>query len=488
MGMARPRLLPVAFAASFLGAAGCIMYLNPHCDDGIHDGSETDIDCGGSCARRCTIGFACDSGADCQSGVCASGRCVPQPCFNGVQDNAETDIDCGGGTCRPCAGGRRCTTGADCFNGQCETASKVCYSLSSVSFATSGTYLAGSKPYALLAGDLDGDGNLDLVTANELEDSVTVLLGNGDGTFRRAAANFPTGEYPTGGAIADFNLDGVPDVATANYHGNSVSILIGAGDGTLLPPVHYPTTAGAATSNLAVGDLDGDGYLDVVATNPEAGSISLLWGLPGGTLEPSLNVPVGPVGGHSSSAPFSAAIGDFDGDGKNDVAVADLIGRAVVVRLGAGGRALGPEVAHSEGGVGPFICMAGDVAPDGKLDVVCSNRGSDDVSVLPGLGGGILADPVVSGAGAGTGPYSLAVADFNLDGAPDVVTANFLTGTASVLLGVGDGRFEAPLSSGLVGDFTFGVATGDFNLDGRPDFAVCNATSNDVVVKLSTSQ
>jgi hypothetical protein len=306
--------------------------------------------------------------------------------------------------------------------------------------------------------------------------------------FIGGACNFPTGEYPTGGAIADFNRDGIPDVATANFHGNSVSILLGAGGGTLGPPADYATATDAATSNLAAGDLDGDGLLDVVATNPGTGSISLFRGRPDGTLEPGVNVPVGPVGSQKSSAPFSAAIGDFDGDGKNDVAIAEAITGAVVVMLGSGDGTLRPEVAYPGGGVGPSICTASDVVPDGKLDLVCANRGSDDVSVLPGRGDGTFGAPILSSTGAGTGPYAIGVADFNLDGVPDVVTPNFRASTASVLLGVGDGRFEAPLDPGPTGVSAYGVATGDFDRDGRPDFAVCNATSNDVVVKLNTSR
>jgi hypothetical protein len=245
---------------------------------------------------------------------------------------------------------------------------------------------------------------------------------------------------------------------------------------------------GASTQVVAVGDLYGDGYLDVVATNPGTGSVSLFRGRPDGTLGPSTNIPVGPVAGHPSSEPFSVAIADFDGDGKNDVAIADLASNTVVVRLGNGDGSLRPEVAFPEGGTGPSLCIARDVDLDGKVDLLCSNRGSDDVSVLLGRGDGTFGSPILSGTGVGTGPYSIAVADFNLDGVPDAVTPNFQTGTASVLLGVGDGRFEDPIQEGPLGVFTYGVATGDFNRDGRPDFAVCNATTNDVVVKLSTSR
>lgn len=490
--MSPGRVLALALVAACMGAAGCIFYLHPKCDDEIKNGHETDVDCGGTCPLRCGLGRGCDSAADCKSGNCVSGMCVPMPCVNGVRDGAETDVDCGGGTCRKCSGGRHCLSNDDCFNAECDPGTSTCSSLRNVSFADAVSYGSGLKTYVLLSGDLNLDGNVDLVAENEEEDSVAVFLGRGDGTFQRASlTNFPTGAYPTGGAIADFDRDGIPDVVTADYHGNSVSVLLGVGDGTLGAPSHYPTEAGAQTSNLAVGDLNGDGRPDVVATNPATGSVSLFLGQPGGTLAPAVNLKVGV---NRTSAPFSAAIGDFDGDGRNDVAIADMIGRKIVVRLGNGDGTLAPEVEYAEGGVPPYVCIAHDVNLDGKLDVVCANRESDDVSVLLGLGDGTFDDAVVSSVGIGPcvtrpcfGPYSIAVADFNLDGVPDVVTANFVTGTASVLLGIGDGRFEAPIDAGRTGVFSYGVATGDFDRNGKPDFAVCNAVTSDVAVKLNTS-
>jgi len=471
----------VGVVAVAFGLVGCVFYLNPQCTDQIHNGGETDIDCGGSCGP-CKIGRSCDQGTDCDNGNCVDGTCERLPCANGIQDGAETDVDCGGGACRRCAGARRCERDGDCFSGTCDQG--FCPSLRNVTFADAVPYAAGSKTYVLLSADFDRDGHLDLAAANEQEDSVSVFLNQGDGTYRRMTTNFPTGEYPTGGAVADFNRDGILDIVTANYHGNSVSVLIGVGDGSLLPPQTYPTVDGAATSNLAVGDLNGDGFLDVVATNPAQNSVSQLMGRSDGTLQPAITVPVGIQG---SSEPFSAAIADFDGDGRNDLAIADMRSRSIIVRLGNGDGTLRAEIAYPDGGTPAYIVIARDMDLDGKLDLVAANRGSDDVSVLINRGDGTFLDPVVSSTGAGTGPYSIAVADFNLDGVPDVVTANFMTSNASVLLGIGDGSFEEPIDAGSTGMFSYGVAAGDFNGDTKPDLATCNAVSNDVTVKISTA-
>jgi hypothetical protein len=479
--MGRPTRLGVVVAAC-LGLFGCVLYLRPQCDDRIRNGTESDVDCGGDTCLPCVMGQRCAAGSDCESGTCVGGACAPRPCENGVKDGAESDVDCGGPTCHRCAGGRQCNANADCANQQCQAATHTCASLAPVTFGPATSYGAGSKPYVLLAGDMNRDGRLDLVVANEQGNSVLVYLGQGDGTFVVVPAEFPTGEYPTGGAIADFNGDGIPDVVTANYHGNSVTVLLGVGDGTLRPGTTQPTESGAETSNLAVGDLNGDGVPDVVATNPARGSFTVFLGNPDGTLRPGTTYQAGVVG---YSAPYSVAIADFDGDGKLDVALADDATRAMLVRLGRGDGTLGDERSYPINAVGSFLVVAADMNLDGHVDLVVADRGSDSVSVLLGRGDGSFRAPIVSSTGAG--PYTLVVVDVNLDGVPDVITPNYRSSTATVLLGIGDGRLEPPIDVGVMGTTSYGVASGDFNGDGKPDVAVCNAGSNDVVVRLNTS-
>lgn len=478
MARARMALVAAAAAGACLGLLGCIWYLYPQCTDGIRNGSETDVDCGGACPA-CPIGGACRTGADCDNGNCVSRRCTPLPCFDGVQDGAETDVDCGGGTCRRCAGGRHCLVDGDCFSGTCDPARSACSSLATLSFADPVSYGAGTKTYALFAGDLDGDGRIDLAAANEEGNSVSVFLGLGDGTFRHVG-DFASGAYPTGGAIADLDGDGVPDILTANYHGNSVSVLLGAGDGTFRAAVDYPTAPGAQTQNLAVADLNGDGHPDVVAANLATSSVSIFLGRGDGTLDPALDLPVGIAG---TSIPFAVALGDFDGDGKDDLAIADVGSRTTIVRLGNGDATFGPEAPVPGAG----YLVAYDVDRDGYLDLV-SAQGGDVVVVLRGRGDGTFHGSLQSTTGLDTRPVSLAIGDFNLDGVPDVVSANLSGGTASVLLGIGDGRFEPPLSGGATGLYTYGVAVGDFDGDGKPDFATCNAVASDVKVSLNTSR
>jgi FG-GAP-like repeat len=494
LGTLGAAVLTVAMLAGG-GLSGCVFYLNPLCDDQIHNGEETDIDCGGTCAKKCSINDSCSTTADCDDSNCVRGTCTAKPCDNGKLDPGETDVDCGGETCRKCSGGRQCLVASDCFNATCLAGSKTCSSLTMMAFAPAVTYLAGAKPYALFSGDLNADGRIDLAVANELGSSISVFLNNGAGVFQ-SLPPVTTGAYPTGGTLADFNHDGVLDVVTADYHGNSVSVLLGVGAGTpikgtgaLGPAVSYPTVAGGETSNLAVGDLNRDNNLDVVATNQAENSVSVFLGLDGGALAPGVTLPVGTSG---ASHPFSAAIGDFNGDGNDDVAIGDNTSGTIRVRLGNGDGTLQAEVPYPVGGQPGYVIITSDLDLDGQLDLVSANRSSDDISVLLGRGDGTFRKAIASPAGVGSGPYSVAVADFNKDGVPDVITANFMSNNASVLLGIGNGHFEVPIDAGPTDSFCYGVAVGDFDGDTVPDFATANALGGSMMggtmtVKISTS-
>jgi hypothetical protein len=491
----RPLPWWVYLAAGAFGAtlvtSGCVFYLSPSCTDRIRNGDETDVDCGGRCGR-CDIGSSCRVDTDCDDSNCVTGTCTAFACANGRLDAGETDVDCGGPSCRKCAGGRACEAASDCFNASCGAGTRTCAELASVTFAAAVPYPSGSKTYAVFAGDLDADLDIDVAAANETDNSVSVFINDGAGAFVLRGAPFPTGDYPTGLAFADFDRDGSVDVVTADYHGDSVSILRGTGGGTLGAKTTYPTVADGETSTLAVGDLDGDDFPDVVATNPQRASASVFLNRgagASGALAPAVDLPVGAT---AASEPYSTAIGDFNGDARNDLAIADVRSRTIIVRIGNGDGSFQAEVPYAARGAGAYILIARDVNLDGQLDLVCANRGSDNVSVLIGRGDGTFRKAILASTGTATGPYSIAVADFNVDGVPDLVTANFRTGNASVLLGIGDGSFEPPIDAGQTssvrGRFTYGVAAGDFNADGKPDFAVANPDDATMAVKLSTAQ
>jgi hypothetical protein len=350
-------------------------------------------------------------------------------------------------------------------------------------------------------GDFNGDGTPDLAVANVGSNTVSVLLGQGDGTFL-PAQSYAAGSYPLSVAVGDFNGDGIPDLAVANqgtypsYNDSSVSVLLGQGDGTFLPAVNYP--GGAGRRSVAVGDFNGDGKLDLAVAgygryqddygywhNADE-TVRVLLGQGDGTFLPAQAFPAG-------YSPQSVAVGDFNGDGKQDLAVANYtINGTVSVLLGKGDATFLPAQAFPVGS-SPRSVAVGDFNGDGKLDLAVANLGTfpsynGGVSVLLGQGDGTLL-PAVNYA-AGIQPESVAVGDFNGDGIPDLAVAHLGTypsysdSGVSILLGKGDGTF-LPAVNYAAGSGPVSVAVGDFNCDGWPDLAVANVISNDVSILLN---
>ena len=288
--------------------------------------------------------------------------------------------------------------------------------------------LAFWAPYFVAAGDFDRDGNVDLVTANlagEGGRGVTMWLGKGDGTFQEAG-DFPAATTPSGIASADFNHDRGLDVAVMG--GQQLSILLGNGDGSFQAAI--PHHAGRTTFGVAAGDFNEDGIPDLATANWFDESVSLLLGQGDGSFH-------GPVSFPAKLYAWGAAVGDFDLDGNQDLAVPNLR--------------------------------------------------SADLSVFPGQGDGTLRTRTDYAVGPpNSSPQSIAVADFNNDGRLDLVVNNHLLGV-SVLLGSGNGTFQPPLHF-AAGDGPRYVAVADYNADGFQDMAVTNFGSQSVSVLLNDAR
>jgi hypothetical protein len=330
---------------------------------------------------------------------------------------------------------------------------------------------------------------------------VAVLLGNSDGTFQ-PAATYSTGAYvATSVAVGDLNGDGVPDLVVANscqyggeqcgyFTAGQVSVLLGNGDGTFQPAVTY-SSGGDDANSVAVGDLNGDGYPDLVVVNFDSSSIGVLLGNGDGTFQAPVTYPQG------STYPVSVAIGDLNGDGKLDVVASTYfqIGGqdgGVIVLLGNGDGTLQAAVSYSSGGYYPGGVALGDLNGDGHLDVAVANSygstGHGAVGVLLGNGDGTFQAPF-SYSWGGQQANAVTIGDVNGDGHTDLVVAVacvkdhygycYGAGVVSILLGNGDGTFQTPAVDYPSGGFVAGsVAVADLNGDGRPDIVVSNGCTH----------
>ena len=328
----------------------------------------------------------------------------------------------------------------------------------------------------LAVGDFNGDGKPDLVVVsgdNSNTANAAILLGNGDGTFQNPRI-FSAGRTPVCVAVADFNGDGKLDLAIADQSGGSVSIWLGNGDGTFLPPTFYAAEDGP--SRIAVADFNGDGKPDlaVVSYGNSPNNVSIFLGKGDGSFQPRKDYGTG-----ERSGPRDVAVGDFNGDGKPDLAVADSTTATVSILLGNGDGSFQPQVPYKVG-KDPIAVAAADLNGDGKVDLAVSAEESGITAILLGNGDGTFQAPV-DYVPAG---FTLIVADFNGDGVPDLAVCP-VGGGITILLGKGGGAFLPPPASYPVLSRPVFAAVGDFNGDGGADLAVVDKDSNAVSILLN---
>jgi hypothetical protein len=375
---------------------------------------------------------------------------------------------------------------------------------SGLNFAPAVAYDSGGlTAWSVAVADVNGDGKPDLLLANQCvsygdcpSGTGGVLLGNGDGTFQTAFA-YGSGDNAVSVAVADVNGDRKPDLIFAGRNG-LVGVVLGNGDGTFQPAVSYDSN-GLWSYSVSVADLNGDGNPDIVAEN---GCYALGGGMPSGL---GVGVLLGNGDGTFQSVTsydsvgdcaFSVAIADVNGDGKPDIVVtnANPNSNTVGVLLGNGDGTFQPAVTYGSGGFEPVSVVIADVNGDGYLDLVVANNcqsvdsifwgdctGSGVVGVLLGNGDGTFQAAVPYGSG-GWEAYSVSVADLNGDGNPDIAVANEGSNTVGVLLGNGDGTFQPAVTYGSGGIYPDFVAAADVNGDGKPDLLVVNNNAIDSCV------
>ncbi|HTQ54604.1 MAG TPA: FG-GAP-like repeat-containing protein [Bryobacteraceae bacterium] len=334
---------------------------------------------------------------------------------------------------------------------------------------------AGANPSALAAADLNGDGKLDLAVTNLAANTVSVWMGNGDGTFA-PSVDYPAGTQPQAVAIGDLNHDGIPDLVVADRADNTVSVLLGTGGGLFAPQTVYPT--GNRPVALLIADVDGDGNVDLAVANAADNTVSILAGKGDGSFAANVDYPAG-------QNPSALVAGDFNGDGKPDLAVANDItpGGSVTVLLNHGDGTYLAGVAYST--ADSVSLVTADFNGDGKLDLVAVNNLAQSLNVYLGNGDGTFTVGPSQAARLSPAPVAVAAGDVNGDGTLELVVASNADDslvTLSVNSAVTFGQLlqygSAPGAGAMV--------MGDFNNDGSLDVVVTMPATNNIAIMLQS--
>jgi len=371
-------------------------------------------------------------------------------------------------------------------------------------FALRVDFATGTAPYYVAIGDLDGDGKPDLAVANGTSNTVSVFRNTSvsgsitTGSFA-AKVDFTTGTKPNCVAIGDLDGDGKPDLAVTNAFGATVSVFRNTSTigsitvGSFAAKVDFVT--GTTPWAIAIGDLDGDGEPDLAVTNQSSYTVSVFRNTSTiGSISPSSFA--AKVDFTTGADPRIVSIGDLDGDGRPEMAVANFAGATVSVfrnTAASGSITINSFAAKVDFATGatPTSVVMGDLDGDGKPDLVVANYGANSVSVYRNT---TTVGTINSGSFAakidfttGSSPLMISIGDLDGDGKPEFVATNYNSNTVSVFRNtstigsITGGSFAAKI------DFTTGgnpwyVAIGDLDGDGKPDLAVTNFGSNTVSI------
>ncbi len=348
------------------------------------------------------------------------------------------------------------------------------FELGDVRFSSHHISLDSSESVAVAAADLDGDGHLDLVTSGDPQ--LNLLYGDGTGEFA-SPVRVPGGDQPMDFALADLDQDGDIDIVIANHDTQYLTILLGdAGEFRLAPYAPLQIAVAPHPHAVRAADLDLDGIIDLVVDHRDGNGLLILRGLSGGGFEsPGTLIEVG------GDPYLGMAVGDIDGDGKIDLVTPNP--GEVGVMLNASGGRIEFEPGVPVAAQSPFAVGLGDFNGDGNLDLLAaSDEGSPLVQLFLGNGLGRFEEAGDSPIRFAPGGKNIAVGDFNGDGLADAAVACWQSPDALILLG-GRETFQTALLPG--GEHPWGLAAADLNADGKDDLVIADDTRPQAVIYLS---
>ena len=335
-------------------------------------------------------------------------------------------------------------------------------------FSLSATVSVGNGPYSLVAVDVNGDGKMDLVSANAGAASLSVLTNSGTGWFGLASSP-GVGSQPYCVVSADVNGDGKPDLISANVGTGTLSVLTNSGTGSF--GLAATLVAGSQPVSVTTADVNGDGKVDLICANYGSSTLTVYLNHGSGGLALAATVPVG-----SSPVAVTAAANLF-ADGRVGLICANAGSATLTVLTNGGGGNFG-ILASPAVGTDPESVAVADVNGDGKLDLIAANAGDSTLTVL--TNNGAMGFGWFALLGTGAAPESVVTADVNQDGKPDLITANSGANTLTVLTNNGSGFGLYALIN--VGLGPRAVVAADVNGDGKPDLVSANGSAGSLSV------
>jgi len=341
-----------------------------------------------------------------------------------------------------------------------------------------------SLPFSVVAGDFNNDKKLDIVVANYGTHNIAVFLGDGNGIFPiQTLFSVGIGSHPYAMAVADLNHDNNLDIVVANYGANNMCVLFGHGNGSFAMQPTYSTGMNSKPISIIVGDFNYDHYLDIAVCNNGTNNVGVFLGFGNGSFGNQVIFLTG-----TSTEPYSIVGGDFNGDGRLDIAVVNYGTNNVGILPAYANATFSSQMIYATGLQSQPISVAvGDFNNDTQFDIVVVNSGSSNIGIFIGNGAGGFSNQTTYPTGDDTSPVTIAVGDLNNDSLLDIAVgySDSSGGHIGILLGKSGGVFSNLIEHTIGSSNTpLSIAAHDFNNDKRLDIIILCAGNYFVLVLL----